>query len=223
MKNCTLLIKIFLSLSIWVLLSCGIDTWEVTDTGYTWTYQGLIDDTTAVAKVEQWESGTIHCNHFMGWDDDFSSTLSTNYYAISLKQNKIGKKKSALKDFIPQKDSVFVGLPYWTESCLAKDTIDNKFYCINSSKLDEFSTACTLILVDADKKDLDSLEFEHCDFDLHKDISFEAHYLKVSGDLYAIQKGKLKSQKPTYTIIDKNSPLIIINSQGDSIFYEGKP
>lgn len=222
-KEISLIASIFFSLGFSMLLGCSIDTWHVTDSGYTWTYQGLIDDTTAVAKVEHWERGTIECHHFMGWDDDFTSTISTDYYTISLKQNKIGKKAAALKDLIPRKDSTFAGLPTWTESCLVKDTIDKKFYCVNSSKLETFSSACTLILVDGDKKDLDSLEFEHCDFDLHKDISFAAHYLKISGDFYAIKNGKLESQRPAYKITDKNSPLIIVNSQGDSIFYEGKP
>jgi len=217
--------KIFAVLLFAILTGCSIDTWEVTKSGYTWTYQGMINDTTAVAKVEHWESGTIHCDHFMSMDDGetFTNTLSTSFYSISLNENKLIEKKSSLNAFIQNIVEVFEELPTWTDSCLAIDSIDGKFYCVNSSNIDEFSDACALIIVDGNKKDLDSLEFEHCDFNIQKDISFDGHYLKVSGDLFAIQNGKFKSQRPTYKIIDKGTPLIIVNTQGDSIFYEGRP
>ncbi|MDD5942673.1 hypothetical protein [Fibrobacter sp.] len=77
------------------LVGCAIDTYEVTDKGYTWRYMGLIDDTTMTVEVSHWERGTIHCNHFMAYDDgeSFSNTLSTSYYSVNLTDQKVGKKK----------------------------------------------------------------------------------------------------------------------------------
>ena len=56
-----------------------------------------------------------------------------------------------------------------------------------------------------------------------KDISFAAHYLKVSDSFYAIQDGMLKSQSPTYRIKNAGDAVIVVNQRGDSLFYEGEP
>ena len=71
--------------------------------------------------------------------------------------------------------------------------------------------------------DLDTLEFENCGFDLHKDISFAAHYLKVSDSFYAMHDGMLKSQLPAYRIKNVGDAVIVVNQRGDSLFYEGEP
>ena len=207
-----------------VLVGCGIDTYEVTDKGYTWRYKGLIDDTTMVVEVRHWESGVIHCSHFMNYDDGetFSNTISTYYYSASLRSQKVGKKNSIPEDLLPEELS-FKGLPRWTESCLAMDSIDGNFYCVNALRLDEYSYACALAIVNGEKQDLDTLEFENCNFDLHKDISFAAHYLKISEDFYAIHDGMLKSQLPTYRIKDVGNSVIVVNQRGDSLFFEGEP
>ena len=207
-----------------MLIGCSIDTYEVTDKGYTWRYKGLIDDTTMVVEVRHWESGVIHCNHFMSYDDgeSFSNTLSINYYPASLRSLKLGKKKSAPEDLLTE-THYFEGLPRWTESCLAMDSIDGNFYCVNALRLDEYSYACALTIVNSEKLDLDTLEFERCSFDLHKDISFAAHYLKISEDFYAIHDGMLKSQLPTYRIKDVGNSVIVVNQRGDSLFFEGEP
>ena len=207
-----------------ILIGCGVDTYEVTDKGYTWRFKGLIDDTTMVVEVSHWESGTIHCNHFMGYEDGdyFSNTISTYYYSASLHSPKVGSKKSTPEDLLPE-EPFFKGLPRWTESCLALDSIDGKFYCVNALRLDEFSNACALAIVNSEKQDLDTLEFENCGIDLHKDISFMAHYLKISENYYAIRNGMLKSQLPTYRIKDEGNAVIVINQYGDSLFYEGEP
>ena len=206
------------------LVGCAIDTYEVTDKGYAWHYMGLIDDTTMAVEVSHWERGTIHCNHFMAYEDgeSFSNTLSTSYYSVSLTDQKVGKKKTSSKGILPE-EPFFKELPSWTEGCLAMDSIDGKFYCVNAVRLDEFSSACALAIVNSEKQDLDTLEFERCGFELHKDISFAAHYLKISESFYAIRDGLLKSQQPTYKIKDYGDAVIVINSYGDTLFYEGKP
>ena len=214
---------IFVTICV-TLVGCGIDTYEVTDKGYTWRYVGLIDDSTMVVEVKHWEYGTIHCNHFMGYDDgeSFSNTISTNYYSASLRSGKVGKKKSMPEDLLPEEIS-FNKLPRWTESCLAMDSIDGDFYCVNALRLDEFSYACAFAIVNEKKQDLDTLELELCNVDLHKDISFAAHYLKISENFYEISDGMLKSQLPTYRIKDEGNSVIVINQRGDSLFYEGEP
>ena len=207
-----------------ILVGCGTDTYEVTDKGFTWRYKGLIDDTTMVVEVEHWEQGTIHCNHFMSYDDgeSFTNTLSTYYYPADLRSQKVGKKKSTPEALLPEAP-YFEELPRWTESCLAMDSIDGNFYCVNALRLDEYSYACALAIMNSEKQDLDTLEFENCGFDLHKDISFAAHYLKVSDSFYAIQDGMLKSQSPTYRIKNAGDAVIVVNQRGDSLFYEGEP
>ena len=207
-----------------VLVGCGIDTYEVTDKGYTWRYRGLIDDTTMVVEVQHWEQGTIHCNHFMAYEDgeSFSNTLSTYYYSADLRSQKVGDESSAPEDLLPEELS-FKGLPRWTESCLAMDSIDGKFYCVNALRLDQFSNDCALAIVNGEKRDLDTLELENCTFDLHRDIFFVAHYLKIAENFYAIRGGMLKSQLPAYRIKDVGSAVIVVNQRGDSLYYEGEP
>ena len=82
-----------------VLVGCGIDTYEVTDKGYTWRYKGLIDDTTMVVEVRHWESGVIHCSHFMNYDDGetFSNIISIILQAYVPKR--LARKTQYLKIF----------------------------------------------------------------------------------------------------------------------------
>ena len=94
-----------------ILVGCATDTYEITDKGFTWRYKGLIDDTTMVVEVEHWEQGTIHCNHFMSYEDgeSFTNTLSTYYYSADLRSSKVGKKKSTPtttpRTYVPQKSA----------------------------------------------------------------------------------------------------------------------
>ena len=84
-----------------ILVGCATDTYEITDKGFTWRYKGLIDDTTMVVEVEHWEQGTIHCNHFMSYEDgeSFTNTLSTYYSPRTCVPQKSARKNPRPKPF----------------------------------------------------------------------------------------------------------------------------
>lgn len=215
----------FLVLMVLSFWGCAMDEYHIEYESYGWRYEGLADDTTAVVSVEHREGGHIECNHFMSYDDgeSFSNVVSKKYYKVGMKSLWIGKGKGRLTDLLPAKREMNDIYPRWSDGCLAMDTLDGKFYCIEADRLDNYSYSCGFVLIDDSNADLDTLERSSCPWDVAASVSFVAHYLKVDGDFFEIREGKYVSQEPAYRMIEENGNLRFLDKNDNFVMYSGKP
>lgn len=214
-------LKILILFAVLAVAGCSLEEHEVQRAGHSWSFMGVLDDSTAAVKVTYWESGEIHDHHIMGYDDDFHRDVSLKYYAVRMNSYWISSDDSRLEDFSRDDDTGII--PKWCDSCYVVGKIDGKTYGVKSSPLDIYSDACAVILVD-EKKTLDSLELESCSkIKMHIAISFEAHYLKVENNLYEIRDGKFPSQRPAYKVQQEGCNIKFTDSDGDYIVYGGAP
>ncbi|SHK70003.1 hypothetical protein [Fibrobacter sp. UWB12] len=189
-----------------VLFWCGCATdYEIEKEAHVWRFYGLENDTTAIVKVtlEQW--GTTHDHHIMGWDDDFHKTIDLKYYTTSMNSYKISVRNNESKGALEELDS--------TDQ-----------YRLRIEKEDDYSTVCAIILQDNKKKNLDTLEIDHCPRENSAESpKFVGSYLKIDNCFYKIEKNKFHSQKPTYKFQHVDYNIKFTRADGSYIIYGGEP
>lgn len=194
------------SIVLSVLFWCGCaNDYEIEKEAHVWSFLGLENDTTAIVKVtlEQW--GTEHDHHIMGWDDDFHKTTDLKYYTTSMNSYKISEHKNSGKGALEELDS--------TDK-----------YCLHIEKVDDYSAVCAVILQDNKKKNLDTLEIDHCPKENSAESpKFVGSYVKIDNSFYKIEKNKFLSQKPTYKFQHVNYSIKFIRADGNYIIYGGEP
>jgi len=134
----------------------------------------------------------------------------------------VGKKKKSLEELVAVGKVDSSALEKWMENCFAMGEIDGQFLCLDAVTFPEFRENTGLILVDKDKKDLDTLELENW-VNLDESVSFLQHYLKVDNNLYEIRNGKFISQRPKFRIVKDGRKIVFIDENGDFTWYGGKP
>lgn len=178
--------------------------YEIEKEAHNWQFVGLVNDSIAIVKVtlEQW--GTEHDNHLMGYDDDFHKTVESHYYWVQMNSYDISKHDGSIQK-LPELDS--------TDQ-----------YSRQIEKIVEYSTACAIILQDNKKKNLDTLEIDHCPKENSAESpKFVGNYVKIDNCFYKIEKGKFLSQKPTYKFKHENYNIKFVKANGDYIIYGGEP
>lgn len=211
----------FLMLMVLSFMGCAMDEYHIESESYGWRYEGLADDTTAVVSVEHREGGHIECHHIPNLDDgeSFSRVVSKKYY-------KVGMKSLWVKDWtgsLPKEREMNDDYPRWSDGCLAMDTLDGKFYCVEAARLDGYSYSCGFILIDGSNRDLDTLERPSCTGNVSESVSFAGHYLKINGDFFEIRKGKFVSQDPAYRMTEEHGNLKFLDKDDNFVMYSGKP
>ncbi len=205
------------------LCACVGYDYEEREEYFIWSYEGLIDDTTAVVSVVDEIYGYKNDNHFMGWDDgSYTEVVSKYYYPVGMQSRWVGKKKKSLEELVAVGNVDSSALEKWMENCFAMGEIDGQFLCLDAVTFPEFRGNTGLILVDKDKKDLDTLELENW-VNLDESVSFLQHYLKVDNNLYEIRDGKFISQRPKFRIVKDGRKIVFIDENGDFTWYGGEP
>jgi len=212
-------LKKWIFLPVLFLAACAMYEHEIEQGGHRWFFEGIKDDSTAVVRVEYWESGTIHDHSIMGLDDDFSNQELTEYFAVGMKgyrrSGSYSSKNALLGDSVTR--------PEWCDSCLVVGKLGDKVYGIRSASLDSYSYSCALILLD-EKSYLDSLEFETCSgVDDSRKLALQGNYLKVDDKLYRVEEGKFPTQRPAYKVEHKDGAIKFTDSNGNYIIYGGNP
>ena len=210
---------------VFSLLGCAMDEYHIKREWYSWHYEGLADDTTAVVSVTHGESGDIECHHLMSYEDgeSFTRTISKKYYKVGMKSLWVGEQNEDLLDLLPEKRKMNDIYPRWSDGCLDMDSLNGKFYCVEADFLDNYTYSCGLILIDGSNMDLDTLEIPSCKSNLYESVSFVSNYLKVNEFLFTIANGKFISQEPTYKLVEENGDLKFLDKSGDFVIYSGKP
>ena len=204
-KNFNIFITCLLFSLMVFLCSCYLYEYEIEEEAHSWSFIGLESDSSAVVKVtlEQW--GTIHDNHLMGWDDDFHDTKNTHYYTIGINNYRISELQNYKQNLLPLLNS--------TDQ-----------YTLQIKKLVDYSTACALILQDKKKKNLDTLEIDHCPKeDSEETPKFVGSYLKINNLFFKIEKGKFPTQKPAYKVEQNDRNIKFTDINGKFIIYGGEP
>lgn len=213
-------LKNWLWLPLLVLFGCALEEHEVETGGHSWYFVGIKDDSTAVVRVEYWESGKIHDHHLMGWDDDFNDLVSTEYCTVRMNSYWRGARKSSIKSLLP--DSVAV--PEWCDSCITAGRIDGEVYGVKKISLNEYDNwEIALVLVN-EKGNQDSLELEWMPYSFDpKNVALQDPYLRIAGELYVVKDGKFPTQRPAYRIDHIDGAIKFTDSEGNYIIYGGEP
>lgn len=180
---------------------CSMEDYEITEEGHVWKYQGLVNDSTALVMVtfEQW--GEEHDHHLMGWDDDFHWIKETLYYPVGINRYWLGQGRETAIATLSQ----------------VSETND---YGLRSERLDNYSSACGIILLDKKGEELDTLEIEKCQSD---SAVFIGNYVNVDNAFYLVQDGRFPKQKPAYKFEHAGRNIKFTDADGDYIIYGGKP
>lgn len=192
------------ALSMALLGGCTLTEYEIEEEGHTWRLSGLANDSVAVVKVtfDQW--GTEHDHHFMGYDDDFHWTKDTRYYQVKMNS---------------------YGIAPWSDA--SGKTLSEKSrtdeYGLRFDRLDSYSPACGVILLDKKKRELDTLEIDNCSWDEGDSAKFVGNYVKMDRSFYLVKDGRFPSQKPAYRVDYVGRNIKFTDANGDYIIYGGKP
>ncbi len=223
-RNMLMLPMLLVSL---IFVGCGSDTYVVEKLEHYWSFEGLLDDSTAVAKVELREEGHIDCTHFMGYDDgeSFSNWISTDYYTVSVNKVDVKKRYDSEGD-IPGFGTAQESVPPWAVGCSLVGTVDKRHYCVEKIFWDSTGYACGLEISDA-KGPLDTLERPDCrsaSYNLGDGVTFTANYLKVGDEYYEIDRGMFPSQRFRFKIYTKRDGMLYFeDARGNVVVYGGKP
>lgn len=215
----------FLVLLVLSFSGCALDDYHIESESYSWHYEGLADDTTAVVSVTHSEHGTIDCHHLVDWEDgeSFERRISKKYYKVGMKTLWMGTGSENLTNILPEKRNMSDDYPRWSDGCLAMDSLGGKFYCVEADRLDGYSSVCGFILIDDSNNDLDTLEYPSCGGSSLESVSFVVDYLKVNESLFEIRKGKFVSQEPAIRIIENSGNVKFVDRNGNFVMYSGKP